>query len=91
MGLMITEDDIKEFPETIEFPEEKRVNVVVEGRQPTYYGCGQKSTLKTSPPFFLQEEETIKDVSECYEHNNELETEENEKQENEVSTKEREK
>lgn len=42
---MITEN-VKELSKTIELPGEKRLDMVVEGRPPACYGCGQKCDIK---------------------------------------------
>lgn len=34
---------------TIELPEEVELTVVVEGKPPTYYACGQKRPIKMFP------------------------------------------
>lgn len=34
------------IPETVEMTDDVRLPVVVEGKPPTYYGCGQSGTLK---------------------------------------------
>lgn len=44
--LAITEEDLKNTPKTIELPEEKKLNVIVEGKLPTCFGCRQKGHIR---------------------------------------------
>lgn len=49
--LTISKEGSKQIPEAIELPDEKRSYVVIEGRQPTCFECGQKGHIKERCPF----------------------------------------
>lgn len=52
MFIIIPENNIEKLPERILLPEERKVNVIVEGRAPVCYACGQKGHIKKTCSFF---------------------------------------
>lgn len=56
---MITEEDLKDLPQTLELLEGRILNVVVEGRPPTCYGRGQKEPIRKRRPLNIVTEEQL--------------------------------
>lgn len=61
---MVTEEDLKDLSELRERPEERKLNLIVEGKPPTCFGCGLKGRIRKRYPLnILQETEEANDFS----------------------------
>uniref|UniRef100_A0A0L8ICM9 CCHC-type domain-containing protein n=1 Tax=Octopus bimaculoides TaxID=37653 RepID=A0A0L8ICM9_OCTBM len=96
MWLFAIFEDIERIPYQIEMEDEKTLNVVVEGRKPNCYICGERGHMKTKCPLYeftqprqekvQTEEERIVDHTEEIKERQKCETEKTkEKNENEAT------
>lgn len=62
--MLMVERKMSELPEALNLPEDRKMNVVFEGRAPAYFACGRREHMRSAGWVFLERGESSCEASE---------------------------